>query len=84
MSILDKEGWHRLDNKNEEKILDGVRFVRPINSLTVRLDCTCCKKLLATIEDVETSKTSQACESCHQLYYYPNKEKWENGWRPNI
>lgn len=84
MSILDKEGWYKIDNNSEEKVKNGVRFVRPIVHDTVSIDCISCKKLIATVEDVEYSKISGSCESCHQLYYIPNKEKWENGWRPNI
>ena len=24
------------------------------------------------------------CEECELTYYYPNKEKWDKGWRPDI
>ena len=84
MSILDKKGWHRLDENHDEKISNGIRFVRQKESLTLRLDCSCCNKLISSIEDVETLKKSETCVSCYELYYVPNKEKWENGWRPNI
>jgi len=84
MSILDRKGWHKIDSKTEEKYLNGIRYVKPIDSQPLRLDCSVCKRLIATVEDVETTKISETCVSCYDLYYYPNKEKWENGWRPNI
>ena len=84
MSILDKEGWYKIDSKTEEKYVDGIRYVKPIDLNPLRLDCSVWKRLISSVEDVETCKSSNTCSSCYDLYYYPNKEKWENGWRPNI
>ena len=48
------------------------------------IDCSVCKKLVATVEDVESIKKYNCCEDCELIYYYPNKEKWDKGWRPEI
>ncbi len=82
MSIMNKKNWYRLDNETEEFIRKDIRFIRPVNHETVSIDCPCCKVLISTIEDVESVKKYDVCEECQIIYYYPNKEKWENGWRP--
>ena len=78
------EGWKDIDADNEEKIINNVRFVRPKKSITLSLSCQICDKPICTIEDVESLKDKGACEHCILQYYYPNKEKWKNGWRPKI
>tara|TARA_Y100001949_G_C15871920_1_gene279881 strand:+ start:213 stop:422 length:210 start_codon:yes stop_codon:yes gene_type:complete len=48
------------------------------------IDCPVCKILISTIEDVMSLKEKGCCEECELTYYYPNKEKWDKGWRPDI
>ena len=38
--------------------------------------------MIATVEDIETMKNIGCCTECEIVYYYPNKQKWDNGWRP--
>lgn len=83
MFIQDNKNWQKLDKETEELVIDNVRYVRPIDSKSISLDCEYCKILISTVEDVEHMKKSNVCESCYDLYYYPNKEKWDLGWRPN-
>ena len=78
-----KELWRKIDNTHEEFVKKNIRFVREINDISLSLDCPICKKLISCIEDVEFMKKENCCEECHIVYYYSNKEKWENGWRPN-
>lgn len=83
MSTVHDQKWEKIDNYEEETIFNGIKFIRPIDSKSLPLDCSYCKVLISTIEDVECLKKSNLCEMCYDLYYYPNKEKWDNGWRPN-
>lgn len=83
MSNINNANWIKLDKEFEELIIDNMRFIRPIGSISTSLDCPICKKLIATVEDVESIKKENSCEECYLLHYYPNKEKWEKGWRPN-
>ena len=48
--------------------------------------CTCpvCFSLLRDDIDVQNFLQKGACSECVDTYYYPNSDKWENGWRPNI
>lgn len=84
MSTAHKKVWHDIDNKHEEMFLHGARFVREKDHNTISLDCPVCKVLIATVEDVSSVKSCGACSNCYDIYYYPNKEKWEKGWRPVI
>jgi len=77
--------WFKIDNKLEEMWLNHeIRFVRPIGSKTYLNYCPVCKNIIGSTQDFDTLKENDCCESCYNLYYYPNKEKWDKGWRPEI
>ena len=84
MLNLNKAKWEKVDKKTEEFIYGNIRFVKPIDFVAVKLSCSLCKTLIASVEDVESMKENDICEQCYDLYYYTNQEKWKNGWRPNI
>lgn len=84
MSFLDKTLWTSVDENNEKLFHNGILFIREKNIETVSIDCKICNKLLVTKEDIESYKNFDACEECYLTYYYTNKEKWNNGWRPNL
>ena len=46
--------------------------------------CPVCSTMIATVEDIMSLKNNNCCEECELVYYYPNKEKWDKGWRPDI
>ena len=48
------------------------------------ISCPVCDVLIATSKDIEVLKDKGCCEECELTYYYPNKEKWDKGWRPDI
>lgn len=48
------------------------------------ISCPVCDVLIATASDVSSLKDKGCCEECELTYYYPNKEKWDKGWRPDI
>lgn len=81
-TVLDQK-WEPLDKNEEETYFKGIKFIRPRNDNPLPLDCSFCKILVSTIEDVESLKEANVCSSCYDLYYYPNKEKWVKGWRPD-
>lgn len=81
-TVLDQK-WEKIDDYEEETYYKGIKFIRPVGDKPLSLDCSFCKKLISTIDDVEKMKSKNICCSCYDLYYYPNKEKWDKGWRPN-
>ncbi len=76
-------GWKKIDSNNEEKIVDDIIFKRPIEFEYCPVYCKSCNNVLSTVEDVEMMKKEKVCEECYITYYYTNKEKWHQGWRPN-
>ena len=82
MSTLDEQQWIEIDKETEIAYINNCKFVRPVNSKTISLDCPSCKILLNNIDDINSVKNNDVCEHCYLVYDYKNKEKWENGWRP--
>ena len=46
-------------------------------------DCPICKKAFSCIKDIISYKKYECCEACDVFYRYPNRIKWEEGWRPD-
>jgi hypothetical protein len=47
-----------------------------------RFDCPTCRLVLRGLEDIQALQTYGACRDCVEFFYWPNIEKWKNGWRP--
>ena len=82
--MLYSDKWKKTSEEWEEKFYKGIFFKRKINSEEIPLDCPVCEIMLVTSEDIDCYKEVSACESCKLMYYYPNKDKWLKGWRPEI
>ena len=46
-------------------------------------DCPICKLAFSNKEDVINFRIYGCCKACDIKYREPNREKWEEGWRPN-
>lgn len=46
-------------------------------------DCPICGLAFSDAKDLINYRKHGCCETCDDKYRYPNKEKWENGWRPD-
>ena len=77
------ENWEKIDKENEEKVDGDIIFKRPTSFEYCPLFCNSCKNAISTIQDVDMMKKEKVCEMCYITYYYVNKEKWSQGWRPN-
>mgnify|MGYP001370038576 CR=1 FL=1 len=84
MSFLINGEWVETDDKNEYCKHSGIIFKRKKNVETIPVDCPVCKIMLITVEDIQSFKRVECCEKCELMYYYPNREKWKKGWRPNL
>lgn len=75
--------WYEI-SETEEQAEDsqGNIYTREKDVETLTLFCTICDNLISTIDDVELMKSIGCCKECEINYYYPNKEKWNQGWRP--
>ena len=52
------------------------------NFKKLEYDCPICKFALRHYGDVISIKSFGCCEECQAAFYWPNIEKWKNGWRP--
>ena len=64
--------------------MSNIEIVDDTEDETIPVDCPVCKNLFVGDEDINSYKNYQCCEDCEITYYYPNKEKWNKGWRPDI
>ena len=46
-------------------------------------DCPVCKMAFSHVEDIISYRKYSCCSNCDIKFRYPNREKWENGWRPD-
>ncbi len=61
---------------------DNIRILSDDNYKKVPLECPLCKFLL-TSSDIISYKKNECCNFCSMMIVEPNKERWENGWRPS-
>ena len=47
-------------------------------------DCPVCNKAFRDLEDYMCYKKWECCTDCDNNYRYPNKERWNSGWRPEM
>jgi len=66
--------------------MSSIKFewINESNEKTLPLDCPVCHNMIVTVEDVNSLREKECCADCNITYYYPNKEKWDKGWRPDI
>tara|TARA_B000000557_G_scaffold92637_1_gene74914 strand:- start:1238 stop:1489 length:252 start_codon:yes stop_codon:yes gene_type:complete len=80
--MSDTNEWKKVGKDHVILEKKGFIFKKPINYETISYYCEICNSLIYTIEDVESYRDNKACIECFEKYYYNNKEKWDNGWRP--
>ena len=61
----------------------NIAIIKPKDYIKTVLDCPVCKKALSSYDDVCCYEKNGCCQDCDLVYRYPNKEKWEQGWRPS-
>jgi len=61
---------------------NGVAVIKSASYKKTPLDCPICKSALGSREDVSNYDTHGCCSECDLIWRYPNKEKWQEGWRP--
>ena len=69
----------RTMKKNQVSLSEYYWIIVDKDYTSVALDCPICKILLADKQDVLSYKQN----NCTDVFVYPNKEKWDTGWRPD-
>jgi hypothetical protein len=69
---------------NKDKFIEEKNFIIVIEEGFKKqdFDCPVCKLVFRGLEDIDSFTKFGACVDCQDLFYWPNKIKWENGWRP--
>lgn len=49
----------------------------------IPLCCPQCSYVLRSRDDEEAFLEHQVCEHCLTHWVYPNRDRWDNGWRPS-
>ncbi len=45
-------------------------------------NCKVCDLIIRGLEDVIAINNYGCCSDCEDYFYWPNKERWAEGWRP--
>ena len=63
--------------------MNKIKVVIPEDYKPEAKDCPVCGKAFSDLRDIVNFRKWQCCHNCDDKYRYPNREKWENGWRPD-
>ena len=63
--------------------MNKIIVVVPDNYKPEPKDCPICDKALSSAKDVINYRKYECCLTCDEVYRYPNREKWQEGWRPD-
>lgn len=63
--------------------MNKIHVIVPDNYKPEVKDCPVCNMAFNSVKDIITYRNHQCCSACDVKYRYPNREKWENGWRPD-
>jgi len=77
MSILNKV-WESIDKNTEHTIINNIEFIRPKNLKTLKIYCSSCDILVSTVEDCESLKENNLCETCFVNKSFINKDNTYN------
>jgi len=55
-----------------------------VKPFTEACECPVCFSVFRDDEDLNSFLKFGACSSCVDIYYYPNADRWDEGWRPKI
>ena len=73
MCILDNN-WIEIDKNTEHKIINNIEFFRPKGIKTIKIYCESCNDLVSTVEDCDSLKENNLCESCFVNKSFINKD----------
>lgn len=63
----------------------GFYVIKPVEVKSSRpIFCPICEFIMNSVYDEDTWKKFECCDACANDWVYSDKEKWKNGWRPDI
>ncbi len=78
--------WEEISKNRIMIKKDGYVVIKPkdYDKISVPLFCPLCKNKIKNSQDADYYRKYQVCFVCGTLYAEPNREKWQNGWRPDL
>ena len=58
-------------------------FIDETDADKIGMFCSVCGYLLASAQDIETSRKSNCCNECFMTFAESREEAWQKGWRPD-
>ena len=77
--------WDKISNGRIQRKGAGFFIIKPENSRDpIPLFCPVCSEQMKNVSDSHSYRKYRACFECKTKHAEPNREKWENGWRPDL
>lgn len=77
--------WNKISKGRIQRETAGFFIIKPENSVKpVPFFCPLCKSVMKNAQDVHYYRKWSACYDCSTMYAEPNREKWHEGWRPDL
>jgi hypothetical protein len=74
-----------LNNRMISEHPSGFYVIKPADKEKSKpIFCPVCDFIMVGELDKSSYEKFECCDSCATIWAYPNKEKWNNGWRPSI
>ena len=58
-------------------------FINEVNDDKIGMFCSVCGYLLASSQDIETSRKFNCCNECYMTFAESREQDWLKGWRPD-
>ena len=75
---MSNKDWINIDKDTEYKIVNKIKFIRPVGIKTLSIFCNVCKELVCTVEDCESLSNNNMCENCFNNKSFINKDNTYN------
>ena len=75
---MSNKDWINIDKETEYKIVNKIKFIRPVGIKTLSIFCKVCKELVCSVEDCESLINNDMCENCFNNKSFINKDNTYN------
>lgn len=77
--------WKKISKNRVQYEADGFLIIKPEDGNSpIPLFCPVCENSMRTAQDAQYYRKWGACFECGTMYAEPNREKWLQGWRPDL
>lgn len=77
--------WEKISKGRIQKHMIGFSIIKPEKgNEPVPLFCPVCNAGMKNSQASQYYRKWGACYECATMYAEPNREKWLNGWRPDL